>query len=624
MERRLAAILAADMVGYSKLVSADEVGTIARHKAHRKSLFDPKIAQYGGRIVKTTGDGVLVEFTSVVDAVRCAVEIQKAMPQREAHVAEAERIRYRIGVNLGDIVIEGGDILGDGVNIAARLEGLAEPGGICISRPVHTQIKGKLDLDFESLGKKGVKNIPEPVAVYRVELDDKAGLLVTPVVPEAASRRHRSWLLAGVAIIVCLFAFGGAFWWQTWPPEVEPASIDRMAFPLPNKPSIAVLPFLNLSGDSQQDYFVDGLTEDIITDLSRFTELFVISRTSTFTYKGKSVPVGQIAEELGVRYVVEGSVRRTDAALLITVQLIDATSGQHLWAERYERPVTEFRALGDELLQAIVSTVAGRVKNLGQRIASRKKTENLSAYELVLQGTVLLDRYTKESNETARQQFERAIALDSQYARAYAGYATTCMLDYLFGWSKNGKALLELGREAAIKAVALDNADYHTHQTLGWVYLYEKRFADAMAEFEEGLALNPSDAKSLAEDGYALIYLGEMDKAVEQVQKAMRHDPFHPDWYFDALGWAYYFLGRYEEALRTTSRIASPTAGQHRLLAAIYARLGEREKARLHAAKVLEAEPGFKVSIFAESMPFRDPGVLQDYLGGLKEAGLPE
>jgi adenylate cyclase len=341
MERRLAAILAADVVGYSRLIEADEAGTLAALKSHRGTLIEPKIAQYHGRIVKLMGDGLLAEFPSAVEAVHCAVEIQYAMAERNGYVPEERRITYRVGINIGDIVVEDDDIFGDGVNIAARLEGLADPGGICISRPVHTQIVDKLDLTFEDLGEQQVKNIAKPVMVYRVALDTKAAALITPVVQGIARSKHRRWLVAGAAAALLVLAVGGALWWQPWAPDMEPASVERMALPLPDKPSIAVLPFDNLSGDPDQEPLSDGITEDIITELSRFRELFVIARHSTQTYKGKPVKVQKVAEDLGVRYVLEGSIRKTGNQIRINAQLIDATSGRHIWAERYDRDLSD-------------------------------------------------------------------------------------------------------------------------------------------------------------------------------------------------------------------------------------------------------------------------------------------
>jgi class 3 adenylate cyclase/TolB-like protein len=329
-ERRLTTILAADVVGYSRLMAADETGTLTSLKAIRREVFEPKNAEYRGRVVKLMGDGTLMEFGSVVDAVAFAVDVQRAMALRNADVPEDQRITYRIGINIGDIIVEGDDIYGDGVNVAARLEGLAEPGGICVSRTVFNHVQGKVDLGFDDLGEQEVKNIPKPVQVYRVLLDTKAAALVTPVVQGVARPKHRWWLVTAAAAAVLVPAVGGALWWQPWAPDVEPASVDAMALPLPDKPSIAVLPFANTSGDPEQDYFADGITDDLTTDLSKLSGLFVISRNSAFTYKGRAVKVRDVAEELGVRYVLEGSVRRAGDQVRINARLRMPNMGQCL------------------------------------------------------------------------------------------------------------------------------------------------------------------------------------------------------------------------------------------------------------------------------------------------------
>jgi adenylate cyclase len=342
--RKLAAILEADMVGFSRLIGADEAGTIARQKAHRRELIDPKIAEHKGRIVKTTGDGLLVEFSSAVDAVLCAVEIQRAITAREADVPKERRIAYRCGINLGEIVIDGDDILGDGVNVAARLEALAEPGGIRISDTVFKNVKGKLDLGFADLGPQKVKNIAEPVPTYRVLLDPAdVGKLV-----KAKPIRLAGWRWPALAAaVVLMLSLASVTWWRSWVPEVEPASMERMAFPLPDRPSIAVLPFANLTGDPKQDYVADGMTETLISTLSKIPELFIISRNSSFTYKGKAVKVQQVAEELGVKYVLEGSLQQAAENIRITVQLIDAVKGNHLWSESYDRKFEDLFKLQD-------------------------------------------------------------------------------------------------------------------------------------------------------------------------------------------------------------------------------------------------------------------------------------
>ncbi len=331
MERRLTTILAADVVGYSRLMAADEAGTLDALKTHRRELIEPKTAEYNGRVVKLMGDGTLMEFASVVDAVTFAVEVQRAMAERNANVPEDQRITYRIGINIGDIIVEGDDIYGDGVNVAARLEGLAEPGGVCVARSVYNQVKGKVDLAFQDLGEQQVKNIPEPIQVFQVRLDGEA-----PAAPASPTGTRRRLPVIAAGLALSLAAVAALVWWAPWAPRTEPASPEAMAFPLPDKPSIAVLPFNNMSDDEGQEYFADGMTEDLITDLSKISGLFVIARNSSFSYKGQQVKVRQVAEELGVRYVLEGSVRRAGDEVRINAQLIDATTGGHLWAERYD------------------------------------------------------------------------------------------------------------------------------------------------------------------------------------------------------------------------------------------------------------------------------------------------
>jgi adenylate cyclase len=497
MERRLAAILAADVVGYSRLIREDETSTLAALKAHREELIDPKITQYHGRIVKLMGDGLLAEFPSAVEAVQCAVEIQHTMAERNADVPEERRITYRVGINIGDIVVEDDDIFGDGVNIAARLEGLAAPGGICISRPVHTQVADKLELQFEDMGEQQVKNIAKPVVVYRVALDAEAAALVTPVVQKIARPKHQRWLVAAAAATVLVLAVVGALWWQLWAPDVEPASVERMAFPLPDEPSIAVLPFDNLSGDSEQEPLSDGITEDIITELSRFRELFVIARHSTQTYKGKPVKVQEVAEDLGVRYVLEGSVRKTGDKVRINAQLIDATSGRHLWAERYDRALSDIFAIQDEIVGTIVTSLAVKVHEAERARTRRKPTESLEAYDYFLRGR---DLQLKEGfwrigvNQQARGLYEKAAALDPEFTRAFVELAWTHLYDFIHGWSATPEQSRARALELAQQAVAMDAANARAHYVLGYVQLYRQEFDRAIAEIEKAINLNPNDA----------------------------------------------------------------------------------------------------------------------------------
>jgi adenylate cyclase len=623
LPRKLTVILHADVVGYSRLSGKYEDSTHIKLKESLE-LISGTVSAYHGRIVNTAGDAALAMFEAVVDAVSCAMAIQRDLATLNQNAPDERKLLFRIGVNLGDVIEDDGDIYGDGVNVAARLEGLAEPGGICISEQVYMAIGSKLPMSFADLGKQEVKNIAEPVQAYWAQL--KHGAEIPP-----PSERHKPakiskvrWQSVIAALITVLVIIGGVLTWiKPWQPQVEQASVERMALPLPDKPSIAVLPFDNLSGNPEKDYFVDGFTEDIITDLSQFSELFVIAKSSTFTYKSKQVKVGQIAEELGVRYILDGSVRMTETNLLVTTQLIDALSGKNLWAERYERPLAEFHTIQSDVLDKIVSTVAERVENVGLRIASRKQTDNLNAYEHVLQGYDLVFRWNKENNEQARKHFEKAIELDPLYARAYAGLGFTHNIDFSRGWSSDLDLTLENARRASLKAISLDDGDNRPHVVLGWAYINNMEHDKGVAELNKGISLNPNDAGVLARSGYALTYYGEFQQALGQAERAMRINPFHPNYYYDVLAWAQYFLQRYDDALRTMSHIAEPNMAQHRTLAAVYARLGEMDKAQFHAEKILILDPEFSLSNHAKTLTFKNPEHLEFHLESLRLAGLP-
>src|ERR671936_545337 len=422
VERKLVAILAADVVGYSRLMEVDETGTLARLKAHRLELIDPVIAKTRGRIIKTTGDGLLVEFHSVVDAVQCANEIQQRMARRNADVSAARAIQFRIGINLGDVIVEDDDIFGNGVNVAARLEALAEPGGICVSAAVRDQVGERLEIAFEDIGEQTVKNIARPIRVYRVAAPWQAG---------AAER-----------------------------------GVDTATGKPPTKPSIAVLPFSNMSGDPEQEFFVDGLTEDIITELSRFRDLLVISRNSVFVHKGKPVKVQDVAREFGVDYVVEGSVRKAADRVRVTVQLIDAETDTHLWAERYDRELRDIFAIQDEVTAAVVATLSGRVEAATHERVARKPTANMAAYECVLAGKILHHRSAREANVEALRMLNRAIELDPKYAHAHAWKACVIGQSWVYGWCADKElALKQVTQELEI-ALALDDSDSDVHRVL--------------------------------------------------------------------------------------------------------------------------------------------------------------
>ncbi len=498
-ERRLTTILAADVVGYSRLMAADESGTLASLKALRRELIEPKTAEHHGRVVKLMGDGTLMEFGSVVDAVTFAVDVQRAMALRNTGVPEDQRITYRMGINIGDIIVEGDDIYGDGVNIAARLEGLAEPGGICVSQPVHTQIEGKVDLAFEDLGEQEVKNIPKPVPVFKVLLDAPASEH-TPVAA-AKARRSLRWPMVAAGLAVLLIVAGIALWQRPWEPRVEPASVEAMAFPLPDKPSIAVLPFANMSGDPEQEYFSDGITEDLITDLSKISGLFVIARNSTFSYKGQQVKVRQVAEELGVRYVLEGSVRRAGDEVRINAQLIDATTGGHLWAERYDGTLADVFALQDKVTKRIVGALALKLTPQETERMSGPGTDNVAAHDAYLLGLNFYYRRTPESYAKAKTYFERAIELDPNYSAAHTAlakmYAQASMqaITYSNKLGISWRSAAATARRSLATAPAQPNSDVHVVRS--WIALNRHQHKRAIAEAERALELNPNDADAL-------------------------------------------------------------------------------------------------------------------------------
>ena len=584
MERRLAAILAADMVGYSRLMEADEEGTIARQKAHRAELIDPVIAGHKGRIVKTTGDGLLIEFSSVVDAVRCAVEVQEAMASREADFAGDERIAYRVGVNLGDIVIDGDDILGDGVNIAARLEALAEPGGICVSDVVYQSIRGKLAIDFDDLGDQQVKNIAQPVRVHRIRLGDAASQIEIY--------------------------------------EAAPTILD-----LPDKPSIAVLPFDNMSGDPEQEYFADGIAEDIITGLSRMRWLFVSARNSSFTYKGRAVDIKAVSRELGVRYVLEGSVRKSGNRTRITVQLIDATTGNHLWAERYDRELADVFAVQDEITETVVATIEPQLYAAEGERAKRKAPESLDAWDLTMRSMPHLWRNTGPDTVRAQELLEAAIDRDPTYARALGLLGFSYIWNVWMGWGENPTRLIPEAESAARRAIQNDDQDPWAHLAMGAVYGYARRHDDAVHEVRMALELNPSFSMAYAWLGIIMGYAGKVEPAIEALDQAYRinpRDPFNTGLpVLRAIG--LFTAERDAEArdlARETLKAKPDMVGAWRILTITTAHLGELDDAQRALAETKRLQPTISLSWARKYGPWVRPQDLERYVEGFRLAGL--
>jgi adenylate cyclase len=548
LERRLTAILAADVVGYSRLMGEDETGTLERLKSLRRELVQPKITQRKGRVVKLMGDGLLAEFPSVVEAVLCAVDIQRAMPEREADLADDRRIRLRIGINLGDIIVEGSDIYGDGVNVAARLEALADPGSVCISGTVFDHVKGKVGLDFADLGEREVKNIDQPVQVYRIVLESDAGARDT----------------------------AGTFTVTAAPSEPT------------DKPSIAVLPFVNMSGDTEQEYFSDGITEDIITELSRFRSLFVIARNSSFHYKGQSPKVHDVGRELGVDYVVEGSVRKAGKRVRVTAQLVEAKSGNHIWAERYDRDLEDIFAVQDELVDEIVATVPGQLDAAAIQRARRRPVENLTAYDHVLRGDWLL--YQDYGSRDALALYEKAIEIDPLCARAYTRLAAFHAYSvFVHGVSVEDAA--QTARSLAERALDLDPSDPAVQATVAEAYILVGEHDLARSHIEKAIKLNPNEYIVMHFAGLVLGYLGDHDDALRWLDKNSRHDPAPGDSlrekYFDTS----YMARRYEEAIEAVRGWRDPPCHMYAEIAAAYAQLDRMDDAQAALANYQRAQP---------------------------------
>lgn len=622
MDRRLAAILAADVVGYSRLIGVDEAGTLAALRAHRQELIQPKVTEHKGRIVKLMGDGILAEFPSAVEAVQCALQIQQRMAERNSKLPEDRCVAFRIGINIGDIVVEGEDIYGDGVNVASRIEGLSEPGGVCIARNVFNQVKDKLDLTFDYLGEKEVKNIAQPVAIYRVAIDEKATALLTPLVRGPV--KQTSWRMPVIAAVVLLaFVVGGLIWWQGLAPEIKPASIDKMAFELPDKPSIAILPFANLGNDPEQEYFADGITNDLITDLSKFNSLFIIAANSTFSYKGKPVKVQKVAEDLGVRYVLEGSVQRTGDTIRINAQLIDALSGHHLWAERYDRKAEDLFAIQNEILKTIVGTLQVKVNNAEFERTLKRPTENLSAYDYYQRGFYYFLAWGKENNDQARRSLEKAIELDPDYARAYAMLALVEGKDWRYDWAEDTSESLAHALNYARKSVAIEPDDYWNIWALGHVRMAKGETDEAIAAYQQALALNPNDPGLLMDMVELLVSVGQADQAVAQAKDAMRFNPFYPDWYLWNLGWAEYMVGQHENAIATLQKMRNPPNGVRRTLAAALVEVGRIDEARAMIKEYMKNEPEQTVADIRK-LKYKYRRYVDKWANDLLKAGLPE
>jgi adenylate cyclase len=626
-KRKLTAILSADVEGYSRLMGEDEDATIRTLTTYRE-LMASLIQKHRGRVVDSPGDNLLAEFGSVVDAVRCAVEIQEELRIRNAELPENRRMEFRIGINLGDVVEEGERIYGDGVNITARVEGLAEGGGICISGTVYDSIKNKLSLSYESLGEHAVKNITEPVRVYRMRIGPEAA---APDVRKERKARIKKWQWAALAFVIVVA--GALAIWNFYfrPPPIEPASQDKMAFPLPDKPSIAVLPFVNMSEDPNQEYLADGITENIISALSQVPKLFVIARQSTFAYKNKPVKIQQVAEELGVRYVLEGSVQRSGDILRITAQLIDAIGGHHLLSERYDRELKDIFALQDEITLKICNALQMELTSGEQARLWHKGTKNLEAWGCIVKGNALFVRMAKGDNAKARDLYERAVKIDPMDAFAWTMLAWTHWIDAFLGYSESRAESFKRAVELAKKALSMDDTLSDVYALLGGISLFQRQYEKAIAAGEKSITLGPNSATSHVLFGYTMTYAGRFEEAIALIKKGMRLTPHYPAFYLNHLGRPYFQTGRYEEALATYKKLLECSRkgefnplSVHLNLAATYIMLGREEEARAHVAEVLRIIPNFSLEWVRKASFYKDPAHLEHHLSALRKAGLPE
>jgi adenylate cyclase len=627
VKRKLTAILSADVVSYSRLMGEDELATVQTLTSYKETMTK-LIKHYRGRVLDAIGDNLMAEFASVVDAVQCAVEVQQVLSSKNEELPENRKMFFRIGINLGDVIEEGDRIYGDGVNIAARVESLAEGGGVCISGSAFEQIENKLALGYQYMGEHTVKNIAKPVKVYRVPMGP-----VTEKEKKIAIRGWHKVTVGAVAILIIgfvLWALWNHYWRHTHPP-IEVASVERMAYPLPDKPSIAVLPFVNMSGDPEQEYFSDGLSEEIITTISKVSDLLVIARQSTFSYKGKPVKIKQVAEELGVRYVLEGSVRKGENRVRVTAQLIDALTGHHLWAEAYDRELKDILVVQSEITKEIITALQVKLTKGEQARVFARGTDNVEAWSLGARAWKLCIRYSKENNAKARELLDRALELDPDYAFLWTALAHTHFLDGRFRWTKSPAESYRRALEFAKKALTLNEEDPMAHGYIGTIYLLQRKHDKAMAAGQRAISIDPNYA-----DGYAILsqimrYSGRFEEALPLIEKGIRLSPMPRVFYPWTLAHSYVMLGRYEEAIETYKQIRErcrrgecpPWWGK---VVAIVSNmeLGREEEARAQVEEYLRLRPTASLEGMRKGHPYKDPAHMERVISPLRKAGFPD
>ena len=630
MERRLTAILAADVKGYSHLTELNEEASTATLRMYR-AVVEEFISAHRGHVFSSAGDGLVAEFPSVVEAIRCGVEIQNEIAERNASIPEDGRMQFRIGVNVGDVIAEKNDLYGSGVNVAVRLEQLAEAGGICISQTVYDQVRKIVEIPFEDIGECRLENIAEPVHVYRILPSPLPWL--KRLFSRTNVRRRRLRVAAGVLLFLLAVA-AGAFYLR------QPAALwdailgDGGA--LLEHPAIAVLPFDDMSPAHDQQYLADGITEELITGLAKFPELIVMSRNSTLTYKDKPTEMRQVGRDLNVRYVVNGSIQRSDQNVRVTAQLIDASTGSQLWADSYDRETNSIFAIRDDITRSIVGTIGGLGGKLAQAEVARlagKDPNSFTAYDYLMRGWYEWHKFTRESNAAARDLFEQARKIDPNYARAYAGLAWAHADDYDYEWTDDYKKTLKLTLEMAETAVRLDPNDYQAQWALGWACLYNRQYENAMAHYLRARELNPNDAELLAEMANFLIWIGEPKQAIEQVKEAIRLNPFHENWYVEYLGWAYEEADMPKKAIEVFEQaidLQNPDEDglwYFPFIAAAYAdpTVGRMDDARKIVNTLLSRKPEYSTSeALSHAYPYKTKELIDKFVNAVRRAGVPE
>jgi adenylate cyclase len=620
-KRKLTAILSADAVDYSRLMGEDEEATVRILKAYRE-VFTALIQQHNGQVLDSTGDNLLAEFVSVVDAVQCAVAVQKEIKARNDELPETRRMQFRIGINLGDVIQEEGRIYGDGVNIAARLEGLAVPGGICISKTAFDHIESKLPYGYDFIGEQTVKNIAKPVGAYRVLLDPRVTVSGKPA---RSTKSKRVPIFAGAVAVLVLAIAAGIWQFYARRPTEEPASVEKMAFPLPEKPSIGVMPFDNIGGDPEQEYFSDGLAENIIMQLAQLPQLFVISRESTFAYKDKNVQVKQIAEELGVRYILEGSIQSSGDRIRVTAQLIDAITGRHVWADRYERELKDFFAIQDEITLKVVTELAGKLAEGEQSRFIIKKSPNIEAYKYYQKAVPELRKFTKEGHLQSREFAMKAIEIDPQYSLAYSIIAWTYISDVGFGYSKDPAQDLEKTDQFIKKALEVDPDNGDVLSLLTYVFLVRGQYDQSISQGRQAVERLPNMPDPHAFLAFSLVKAGQPAEAIEEITLAMRLAPSYPTWFLECIGQAYFLTGRYEEAIVAYEKHLEREPYRIDLypwLVVINKAMGNEKQAQIETEVLLKKWPTFTLKQW--SLRFKDEAVTERIINYAKKAGLPE